>query len=90
MEKKDFPDVAALDVVEESICAFDSSILRRLLQDKTTKRNILWATKDYESLGPEYGETCEIIPELITGRKHIVDPAEICKSKGRTDCPDAG
>ena len=58
VEKKDFPDVAALDVVEESICAFDSSILRRLLQDKTTKRNILWATKDYESLGQEYGETC--------------------------------
>ena len=35
-----------------------------LLTDKTTKKNILWATKDYESLGPEYGETCEIIKKM--------------------------
>ena len=81
MEKKDFPDVAALDVMEESIWAFDSSILRRLLQDKTTKRNILWATKDYESLGPEYGETCEIILELITGENTLLIQPRSAKAK---------
>lgn len=48
VDTKDFLDVAELDIVEESIWRFDSSILRRLLQDKTTKKNILWATKDYE------------------------------------------
>ncbi len=39
MDKRDFLDVAELDVMEESIWRFDSSILRRLLQDKTTKKN---------------------------------------------------
>ena len=39
MDKRDFLDVAELDVMEESIWRFDSSIFRRLLQDKTTKKN---------------------------------------------------
>lgn len=33
MEKKEFLDVSELDVMEESIWKYDSSILRRLLQD---------------------------------------------------------
>ena len=81
MDKKDFLDVTALDVVEESIWKYDSSILRRLLQDKTTKKNILWATKDYEILGPEYGETCEILPELITGKNTLLIQPRSAKAK---------
>lgn len=38
-------------------------VLRILLQDKTTKKNIIFATKAYEDIG--YSETCEIMPERI-------------------------
>lgn len=40
-------------------------VLKTLLQDKTTKKNILFATKAYASLGPEYQETSEISAATI-------------------------
>ena len=55
------PDTIEVDVVEDSLLNLHPSILRILLQDKTTKRNIIWATKDYESLGEDYGEHHEIL-----------------------------
>ncbi len=55
------------DVKEDTILKYDPSVLRLLLQDKTTKKNILWATTDYEALGSGYEEWSEILPKLITG-----------------------
>ena len=40
-----------------------------LLFDRSTRKNIIWATDDYESYGDEYHATSEIKPELITGEK---------------------
>ena len=40
-----------IDIIEESIMDLHPSILKLLLKDKTTKKNILWCTKDYESNG---------------------------------------
>lgn len=42
-------------------------ILDRMLIDKTTKRNIMWATDAYSSFGAKYGRNEEILPEVITG-----------------------
>lgn len=81
MEKKEFLEVSAVDVVEEAIWEYNASLLRRLLQDKTTKKNILWATKDYESRGEGYGEQCEILPELITGENTLLIQPRSAKAK---------
>lgn len=40
-------------------------VLVNLLQDKTTERNIIFATNNYESLGLEFQETKEITPAKV-------------------------
>lgn len=42
-------------------------LLKWLLLDKTTKKNILWATDAYQGMGAEYERDREITAELITG-----------------------
>ncbi len=42
-------------------------LLDRLLQDKATKGNILWATDAYADLGEWYSPGNEIRPQRITG-----------------------
>ncbi|MCM1237104.1 MAG: restriction endonuclease subunit M [Ruminococcus flavefaciens] len=42
-------------------------LLDRLLVDKTTKRNIMWATDAHNILGTKYGRNEEITADLITG-----------------------
>lgn len=81
MADHEFLDTTGPDVVEESILEYDPTILRLLLQDKTSKRNILWATKDYESLGEGYEEWREILPELITGEKTLLIQPRSAKAK---------
>lgn len=56
-----------VDVIEENLKREDNLLLRTLLEDKTTGRNIRWATSDYEMLGEGYAPQDEIVPELITG-----------------------
>ena len=41
----------AVDIVEQSIADMSLSLLKILLVDKTTKKNIRWATDNYISLG---------------------------------------
>ena len=38
-----------------------------LLQDKTTKQNIIWATDTYATLGTFFEDDCPIMAEAITG-----------------------
>ena len=40
-----------IDILEDDIADISPEILRLLLKDKTTKKNILWCTKDYEAYG---------------------------------------
>lgn len=42
-------------------------LLERLLEDKTTRAHILWATDAYEDRGPEWRRDREITAALITG-----------------------
>lgn len=81
VEKKKFLVMSDVDVVEEALWEYDAPLLRHLLEDKTTKKSILWATKDYESRGEDYGEFCEIKPELITGENTLLIQPRSTKPK---------
>ena len=70
-----------IDILEDDIADIDPIILRILLKDKTTRKNILWCTKDYESYGPEYNERAEMKVKLITGRYFNVIQPRAAKSK---------
>lgn len=70
------------DVIEDTILCFDKSVLRLLLKDKSTQKNIVWATSDYEALGPGYEENSEIFPELITGDHTLIIQPRSSKEKG--------
>ena len=63
------------DTIEKYTCSPDRELLNILLCDRTSKKNILWATTEYIPLGPEFGEFCEITPELVTGKyKTLIQP----------------
>ncbi|PAK21290.1 hypothetical protein CJJ23_02870 [Mycoplasmopsis agassizii] len=52
-----------------------NSLNEILLIDHTTKKNIIWANKNYEKYGWKYNEESEIRPELlIVGSKEIIQP----------------
>ena len=70
-----------IDIPEDDIAKIDPAILELLLKDKTTRGNILWCTKDYESYGAEYGERCPIEARLITGEMACVIQPRASKSK---------
>ena len=56
-----------INITDDIVRLHKAGILDRLLCDKTTGRNILWATDAYAELGQRYERNEEIAPELITG-----------------------
>lgn len=54
--------------------------LNILLKDKTTKKNIIWATKSYESFGVQYSDDKQITLEAITGFNSIMIQPRIMKA----------
>ena len=56
-----------INITDDIVRLHKAGILDRLLCDKTTGRNILWATDAYAELGARYDRNEEIAPELITG-----------------------
>ena len=70
-----------IDILEDDIAKIDPALLELLLKDKTTKKNIMWCTKDYESYGPEFGEQKEIKVDLITGKHFSVIQPRAAKAK---------
>ena len=59
----------SIDIKEDSILKKYPIILSTLLLDRTTNKNIIWATDNYKLNGKEYGPKCQIKQELITGKK---------------------
>lgn len=70
-----------IDILEDDIADIDPKILKLLLKDKTTRGNILWCTKDYESYGHEYEEHRPMEVSLITGELSRVIQPRAAKSK---------
>ena len=56
-------------------------VLDVLLIDRTTGKNIMWGTKDYEARGAGFGEWDEIRSDLIANENDKVIVPRVCKSK---------
>ena len=56
------------------------SALRILLEDKTTKKNIIWATSSYEAYGSEYAGRNQMTMEALTGLNPILLQPRITKA----------
>ncbi len=70
-----------VDVKENSIYNIDENLLTILLTDRTTGKNILWATNMYESHGLNYSSSSQMTVEQITGRNGQVIKPRTKKSK---------
>ena len=68
----------AINIQDDLLKIHKLGLLDKLLVDKTTKKNIMWATNAYCSLGARYGRNELIIPELITGPN-----ASVIKARAR-------
>ena len=56
-----------IDIQDDLLKIHKLGLLDRLLVDKTTKKNIMWATNAYCSLGARYDRNEAITVDLITG-----------------------
>lgn len=56
-----------VDIWEDNLLRYNPTLLELLLKDKTTNKNILWATDDYKKYGEYFEPKSEIKSELITG-----------------------
>ncbi|WP_052382139.1 hypothetical protein [Bifidobacterium reuteri] len=61
------PTVNTKDFIDTFLQRYPALVLESLLQDKTTKRHIIWADGEYEQYGAGYGMYDEITIDRITG-----------------------
>jgi hypothetical protein len=54
--------------IKESTLRKRGDLLSILLIDRTTKKNIIWATDSYEKLGKQFSPHSHIKPDLVTGK----------------------
>ena len=59
-----------IDIKLDDIVSYSPKILDILLKDRTSGRNIVWATEDYRQLGALYEAEGEIKAELVTGKNN--------------------
>lgn len=85
-EKSKYEKELNIDVSENSIREKMPELLDILLTDRTTstirtKKNIIWANKNYIKYGPDaYAPTAQIKPELVTGLMGDVIKPRVLKS----------
>ena len=70
-----------IDIKENDLLKIDRSLLEILLKDKTSGKNIIWATDNYSKYGELYTSEKEIKIELITSRHGGIIKPRIEKSK---------
>lgn len=73
-------DFSKIEINSKYIYSLDSRVLKILLKDKTTKKNIIWATDEYANLGTGYSAFDEIYPSDIEGIASVITP-RVAKSK---------
>jgi hypothetical protein len=80
------PTKTIADILEEDILQLSKPVLDNLLKDRTTRKNIIWATDDYEYLGVDYDAQCEITIPQITGiHSKIIQPRILKAKKHQTN-----
>ena len=71
-----------IDIIEEELMTMSEKLFNVLLKDRTTKKNICWATDHYIAFGDAYYPQEPITKDLITGKNsHIISPKEVEASK---------
>jgi hypothetical protein len=70
-----------IDILE-NILRNKGALLDILLLDRTTKKNIIWATDSYEKFGKEYKSKMKILPNLVTGKYGLLIQPRAAKSLG--------
>ena len=70
-----------IDIKENRLVQFDRTLLEILLKDRTTGKNIIWATDNYAHYGEKYAKTSPILIELITSHKGQLIKPRTEKSK---------
>ena len=73
-------DTTTIDIREDYLLKKDN-ILDILLQDKTTNKNILWATDSYVSKGDKFSPIATITSDLVTGKNGKLIQPRAVKSK---------
>lgn len=58
-------------------------LLNSLLADKTTKKNLMWATDAYRELGEDYERDQEMRGDLISGQKAGIIKTRAQKAAGK-------
>lgn len=75
----------SIDILENDIVSLDKKILEILLKDRTSKKNIIWATDDYIYLGENFSPKKEICIETITGAYgNIIQPRALKEKHEQT------
>lgn len=72
---------AIIDILENEFIEKYPDILEILLCDRTTGKNIFWATDNYEHLGNSYKFNSEILFDSITGENGNVIMPRVYKNK---------
>jgi type II restriction enzyme len=67
--------------IREDYLAKKDNLLEIILQDKTTSKNILWATDSYAIMGELFAPLAEIKTELVTGEYGTLIQPRTLKSK---------
>ena len=78
---KNFNNKNEIDIIEDDIVTKYPEVLDILLQDRTTDRNIFWATDNYQGLGSHYQFSSPIKIKLITGLNGKVIMPRVLKNK---------
>lgn len=68
-----------IDILE-SVLRRKGALLDILLFDKTTKKNILWATDSYQHKGKGFGSKNRLQPDLVTGEYRLLIQPRAAKS----------
>lgn len=69
-----------IDILEQKILDISEELCDVLLKDRTTRKNICWATDHYISHGPSYYPQEPITKNLVTGNNTLIVQPRVAKS----------
>lgn len=81
MLKTDSDLLVEIDIRERSLAAQTPRVLMSLLKDRTTGKNIIWATDNYSHLGSKFEENQEITVASVTGKYGNLIQPRVMKAK---------
>ena len=73
-------DFSKIEINSKYVYSIDLSVLKILLKDKTTGKNIIWATSEYEHYGKGYFANDEICFKDVSGIASVINP-RVVKTK---------